>query len=84
MQAPIALVQPMILVPVAMPVNAVMLCVGAAIVAVPEITDQEPVPIEMLFPVTVVELVEAHRLWLGPATGAVGDVNIVIVTVFEF
>lgn len=60
--APIALVHPSTSVPVVNPVTVVVLTVGFEMLAVPETTDQEPVPIVIGLPETVVELVEAQRL----------------------
>jgi hypothetical protein len=52
---------------------------GVVIVAVPETTDQVPVPVVGVFPASVVELV-LHKFWLGPASAVVGLASTFIVT----
>lgn len=57
--------------------------VGLVTTAVPEITDQAPVPTTGVFATRVVE-VRLHKDWSGPAFAAVGGLSIVMIFVLEF
>lgn len=68
--------------PTASPVTPDVGEVGVVTVAVPEITDQTPVPTAGVLPAKVVVVI-LHKFWSGPAFAVVGDSSILIVILSE-